>query len=102
MAELKIYLSDSLNEKFRRIAMSVHGYGRGSLSKAAEEAFAKWCSEHESRPIHRETVDQSDTTHQRAKAEVESHINPDERESSNQETRSIGEIDSTNATGSTA
>ena len=41
-------------------------------------------------------------THQRTKAEVESHINPDERESSNQETRSIGEIDSTNATGSTA
>src|SRR2546427_12154785 len=48
MAELKIYLSNSLNERFRQIAMSVHGYGRGSLSKAAEEALTKWCSEHES------------------------------------------------------
>ncbi|OLE85808.1 MAG: hypothetical protein AUF79_16120 [Crenarchaeota archaeon 13_1_20CM_2_51_8] len=102
VAELKIYLSDSLNEKFRQIAMSVHGYGRGSLSKAAEEALTKWCSEHESRPIHRETVDQSETTHQRTKAEVESHINPDERESSNQEVRGVGENDSKNATGPTA
>src|SRR2546425_9535045 len=101
MAELKIYLSDSLNEKFRRIAMSVHGYGRGSLSKAAGEAFAKWCSEHESRPVLRETVDQSDTTHQRTKAEVKSNINPVEPKSSNQETRSIGEIDSTNPPDST-
>jgi hypothetical protein len=41
MAELKIYLSDSLNEKFRRMVMSVYGYGRGSLSKAAEEALSK-------------------------------------------------------------
>jgi len=47
MAELKVYLSNSLNERFRRIAMRVYGYGRGSLSKAAEEAFVKWCSEHE-------------------------------------------------------
>src|SRR2546422_11116722 len=102
MAELKIYLSDSLNEKFRRIAMSVHGYGRGSLSKAAEEAFTKWCSEHEPRPIPRKTVDHSGTTPDQAKREVESHINPDERESSNQEIRSVGENDSTSATGSTA
>jgi hypothetical protein len=41
MAELKIYLSDSLNERFRQIAMSVYGYGRGSLSRAAEEALTK-------------------------------------------------------------
>jgi hypothetical protein len=102
MAELKIYLSDSLNEKFRRIAMSVHGYGRGSLSKAAEEAFTKWCSEHELRPVARETVGHSDATQDQPKREVESYINPDERESSNQETRSVGENDSASATGSTA
>jgi len=46
MAELKIYLSESLNERFRKIAMSIFGYGRGSLSKAAEEALAKWCAQH--------------------------------------------------------
>ena len=47
MTELKIYLSSGLNDRFRRIAMSVYGYGRGSLSKAAEDAFSKWCEQHE-------------------------------------------------------
>ncbi len=47
MSELKVYLSVELDKKFRRIAMSVYGYGRGSLSKAAEEAFSRWCAEHE-------------------------------------------------------
>ena len=27
--------------------MAVYGYGRGSLSKAAEEAFERWVAEHE-------------------------------------------------------
>src|SRR6266568_2546299 len=62
MAELKIYLSESLNEKFRRIAMSVYGYGRGSLSKAAEEALTRWCSEHELSPIPGKTVGPSEGT----------------------------------------
>ena len=43
MCELKIYLSDQLNERFRRVAMEAFGYGRGSISKAAEEAFLQWC-----------------------------------------------------------
>ena len=43
MRELKIYLSDQLNERFRRIAMETFGYGRGSISKAAEEAVMQWC-----------------------------------------------------------
>ena len=47
MLELKIYLSEELNKRFRRVAMNIYGYGRGSLSKAAEEAFARWCSEHD-------------------------------------------------------
>jgi hypothetical protein len=46
MVELKIYLSDNLNERFRRTAMNVYGYGRGSLSKAAEAALTNWCTEH--------------------------------------------------------
>jgi len=47
MAELKVYLSEELDKRFRMLAMSVYGYGRGSLSEAAVEAFTKWCEEHE-------------------------------------------------------
>jgi hypothetical protein len=50
MAELKVYLPDELAKRFRKTAMSVHGYGRGSLSKAATEALTKWCTEHEEPP----------------------------------------------------
>jgi hypothetical protein len=41
--ELKIHLSDDLNERFRKAAMEAFGYGRGSISKAAEEALLQWC-----------------------------------------------------------
>ncbi len=47
MAELKAYLPEELDKRFRMLAMSVYGYGRGSLSEAAVEALAKWCEEHE-------------------------------------------------------
>jgi hypothetical protein len=47
MAELKVYLSGELDKRFRMLAMSVFGYGRGSLSEAAVEALTKWCEEHE-------------------------------------------------------
>lgn len=47
MAELKVYLSEELDKRFRKLAMSVHGYGKGSLSKAAEDAISKWCNNHE-------------------------------------------------------
>jgi hypothetical protein len=90
MAELKIYLSDSLNEKFRRIAMSVYGYGRGSLSKAAEDAFTRWCSEHEHSHIHEKAAEQPQAIQSEASSEAESHINPDERENMGQETESFG------------
>ena len=49
MAELKVYLSDELDKRFRMLAMNVFGYGRGSLSEAAVEALTKWCEEHEAR-----------------------------------------------------
>lgn len=49
MAELKVYLSEDLDKKFRMLAMSIFGYGRGSLSEAAVEALSSWCKEHESR-----------------------------------------------------
>jgi hypothetical protein len=47
MAELKVYLSEELDRRFRMLAMSVYGYGRGSLSEAAVDALTKWCEEHE-------------------------------------------------------
>jgi len=48
VAGIKVYVSDNVEKKFRRLAMSVYGYGKGSLSKAAEEAFLLWIMRHES------------------------------------------------------
>lgn len=47
MAGIKVYVRDEVEERFRRFAMMVYGYGRGSLSKAAEEAFLQWTMQHE-------------------------------------------------------
>lgn len=47
VAGIKVYVRDEVEEKFRRLAMMVYGYGRGSLSKAAEEAIRRWIAEHE-------------------------------------------------------
>jgi hypothetical protein len=75
MVELKIYLSDSLNERFRKTAMNVYGYGRGSLSKAAEEALTKWCVEHgePSKQAEGPKAESGRAEH------AQSGINPDER-----------------------
>ena len=42
MAETKIYISDEIDKKLRERAMSKFGYGRGSISSAAEEAISQW------------------------------------------------------------
>ena len=55
MAELKIFIPDSLDIRFRKAAMDAYGYGRGSLSKAAAEALEEWCKEKEAN----ETVETS-------------------------------------------
>ncbi len=47
MTELKVYLPAELDERFRKHAMTAYGFGRGSLSKAAEEAIRKWCQDRE-------------------------------------------------------
>jgi hypothetical protein len=47
MAELKVYLSEELDKRFRMLAMEIYGYGRGSLSEAAVDALTKWCEGHE-------------------------------------------------------
>jgi len=47
MGELKIYLPEGLKREFKKRSMEVFGYGRGSISKAAEEAIQRWVSERE-------------------------------------------------------
>ena len=47
MGELKIYLPEDLKREFKKRSMEVFGYGRGSISKAAEEAIQRWTSERE-------------------------------------------------------
>lgn len=49
MAELKVYLSAELDKRFRMLAMTIFGYGRGSLSEAAVEALSSWCKQNEGR-----------------------------------------------------
>ena len=47
MKGFKIYIDEDLERSFRKIAMKVYGYGRGSISKAAEDAIRRWLLEHE-------------------------------------------------------
>jgi predicted nucleotidyltransferase len=42
MAETKIYIADNVDAKLRETAMERFGYGRGSISKAVEEAIVQW------------------------------------------------------------
>ena len=102
MAELKIYLSEGLNERFRRIAMRVHGYGRGSFSKAAEEALAKWCSEHEPSAVHAKESPHSGIVEGQLPKETESHINPDERQTADHSAKGIDRDNPPTATGSSS
>lgn len=41
---LRFQINRELERKFRELAMKRFGYGRGSLSKAAEEAIMEWIS----------------------------------------------------------
>ena len=102
MAELKIYLTDSLNERFRRIAMSVHGYGRGSLSKAAEEALTRWCSEHEHSSVQEKSPGRDEAVETDDTGKAQSHINPDEREDADEGLKMVGRDQSMRSVGSTA
>ncbi len=40
--ETKIYIPDEIGGKWKKLAMERFGYGRGSISKAAEEALVFW------------------------------------------------------------
>ncbi len=100
MAELKVYLSDSLNEKFRRVAMSIYGYGRGSISKAAEAALTEWCVEHEPTATAR-TADSFESERGQA-GRAESGIDPDERKKTRSEHEPTGENDPLGRIGSSS
>jgi hypothetical protein len=39
---LKVYIEEELEKKFRKLAMEIYGYGKGSLSLAAEDALRRW------------------------------------------------------------
>ena len=41
---LRLEVGDKLEKKFRQAAMETYGYEKGSLKKAAEEAFELWIS----------------------------------------------------------
>jgi len=49
VAGIKVYVRDDVEEKFRRLAMSVYDYGKVSISKAAVEAFSLWIMRQESK-----------------------------------------------------
>jgi hypothetical protein len=58
VAELKVYLSEELDKRFRMLAMNVYGYGRGSLSEAAVDALTKWCEGQEARKLDQQPKDE--------------------------------------------
>lgn len=47
MKGLKVYVDEELERRFRKVAMEVFGYGRGSISMAVEDAMRRWLLEHE-------------------------------------------------------
>ncbi|RLE64142.1 MAG: hypothetical protein DRJ47_08325 [Thermoprotei archaeon] len=42
MGSIKVYISEEVEKKFRKLAMELYGYGRGALSIAAEKALNEW------------------------------------------------------------
>ncbi len=45
MGEIRGVVPRDAEEKFRRLAMKKYGYGKGSLSKALEEALCAWIAQ---------------------------------------------------------
>ena len=48
---LRVQVNTKLEQKFREAAMKRFGYGKGALSKAAEEAILNWISSLENETI---------------------------------------------------
>jgi len=82
MAELKIYLPDELDTRFRKAAMVAYGFGKGSISKAAEEALRKWCAEKETDASKNEPSKQkSEPVKVEDKTELPAELKPAEADS---------------------
>ena len=47
MGEIRGVIANDAEEKFRQLAMEKFGFGKGSLSKALEEALDAWIKVHE-------------------------------------------------------
>ena len=47
---LRVQIDEKLERKFRETAMKKYGYGKGALSKAAQEAILNWVAESETLP----------------------------------------------------
>ncbi len=47
MGEIRGVVTNDAEERFRQLAMKKFGYGKGSLSKALEEALNAWIELHE-------------------------------------------------------
>ncbi len=45
MSQIKIYTNDSTSLPFREMSMKKFGYGRGSISQAADEALYRWANQ---------------------------------------------------------
>jgi hypothetical protein len=48
---LRVQIDPKLENKFREAAMKKFGYGKGALSKAAEEAILNWVSNEKEKPV---------------------------------------------------
>lgn len=57
---LRVKINQNLERKFRETAMKKFGYGKGALSKAAEEALLKWISTVESETFEGDPVEAID------------------------------------------
>jgi len=44
MAGLRLQVRDDLEKRFRETAMRRFGFGKGALTRAAEQAFERWLS----------------------------------------------------------
>jgi len=44
MAGLRLLVRDDLEKRFREAAMNRFGFGKGALTRAAEQAFERWLS----------------------------------------------------------
>ncbi|MBI4170632.1 MAG: hypothetical protein HY514_02975 [Candidatus Aenigmarchaeota archaeon] len=45
MGTIKVDINDDVEKIFRKVAMNTFGFGRGSISRAAEAAFREWSAQ---------------------------------------------------------